>query len=281
MIASFAELVAPLTTAEFLALLQRRKLMFRRNEGANRFADLLSWTKLRNILVNREFALDNLRVQRESVPIQRLFYSDNKKIDLPKIDLLMTGNTSLIVAPVDPYEPVLTALCDDIRSHTLDNITIGAIVTAGAGGAFIRHFDNEDLIILKIEGTKRWQIYDPTVRNPAKGMPKTPPPAGAPVFDDLLRPGDFLFLPAGHWHRCENGPEKSLHLGIFFDPIVAWQPINDLVRDMLSEELFRLPLTRFDHASDLASIEARVKSRLVEKISALSFGEAIAAQAKK
>ncbi|MEI9992954.1 MAG: cupin domain-containing protein [Rhizomicrobium sp.] len=278
---NLAELVAPLTVAEFLALLRRRELLFWRNPGGNRFAGLLDWTTLRKLLSKPDFPLDSLRVQRESVVVQRIFYSDNKRIDLGRLDTQMRGNTSLVVVPVETHIPALAALCDDIRSHIPEKIQVGVIVTVGAGGAFQQHYDDEDLIILQLEGSKRWQIHHATAANPTKGMPKAPPPEGAPIFDEVLQPGDFLFLPAGSWHHCENGPERSLHLGIFFEPLVAWRPIYDMVLGMLSEELFRQPVTRLADPSELDTVEAHVKRRLLEKIDALSFGDAIIAGVRK
>jgi ribosomal protein L16 Arg81 hydroxylase len=86
------------------------------------------------------------------------------------------------------------------------------------------------------------------------------------IFDELLEAGDFLFVPGGNWHRCENGPGRSLHLGIFFQPPTAWHFIKALTSELLADETFRTPLTRIDDASDLATLEADFKERAIENI---------------
>jgi ribosomal protein L16 Arg81 hydroxylase len=124
-----------------------------------------------------------------------------------------------------------------------------------------------------VEGAKRWQIFGPPVLNPVRGMAKQAAPQGAPVFDEVLQPGDFLFVPAGHWHHCQTVSGKSIHLGIFFIPPTGWHAARALASRLIAEEFFRTPLTRLEGASGLAALEAEVKQRLIEKISAMQLRE--------
>ena len=142
------------------------------------------------------------------------------------------------------------------------------------------HYDPEDLVILQVEGTKRWQIFGPPVSNPVRNMPKQSPPETEPFFDEVLEPGDLLFVPGGNWHRCESGLSTSVHLGTFFLPPTSWHAANQILRAFLSEELFRTPLTRLDGASAVEAVEAEVKSRLIESIRELKLNEFIAGWSK-
>jgi ribosomal protein L16 Arg81 hydroxylase len=127
------------------------------------------------------------------------------------------------------------------------------------------------LIILQVAGTKRWQVFDSPVVNPVVGMAPGQPPAGPPVFDHVLRPDDFLFVPAGHWHRCENGPNRSLHMVIGFTPPNGRNLLTALVTQLSSDETFRRPLTRYGSPEGLAKHEAALKAYLVEAIEAMSL----------
>jgi ribosomal protein L16 Arg81 hydroxylase len=170
--------------------------------------------------------------------------------------LLETAGASLIAPKLDPHVPSLGALCDDVRARIAEGIQAGAIVTTGTGGALPLHFDSEDLIVLQVEGSKRWKIYSPPVANPVKDMPKPPAPDGLPAFDEVLGPGDFLFLPAGHWHYCENVPGRSLHVGIFFEPPTGWHAVKALMPQLLAEETFRIPFTRLGGESEKRAMSA-------------------------
>jgi ribosomal protein L16 Arg81 hydroxylase len=99
-------------------------------------------------------------------------------------------------------------------------VKVCAIVTTGSGRALSLHYDAKDLIIMQVEGSKRWRIYGPPVANPVIGMANETPPEGGPLFDTVLQPGDIAFMPAGYWHECDNGPDRSLHVLLLLDPPV-------------------------------------------------------------
>ena len=284
------ELVAPLTEAAFLLLLSERKLTFLRGTNADRYTNLLNWEVLQRLIEQGEYprGLGDFRLAKESVTVPadrwltRSKVDNTNKVDIAKLEEFLAIGFSLIITPIEQHVPPLAALCDDIRSRLFERIKVGVIVTTGTDGAFKLHYDPEDLIILQVEGTKRWKIFGPAVSNPIFGMPKqSPPPENAPIFDEVLQPGDFLFLPAGNWHHCENGPGRSLHLGIFFTPPTAWHAVRALISPLLSEEVFRTPLTRIEGASELAALEADVKNRLIEKIGQLKLNEFLAQWNKK
>jgi len=134
----------------------------------------------------------------------------------------------------------------------------------------------QDIIIIQITGSKHWKIYDCPVAYPVAGMAEQAPPRNEPVFRDTLRPGDLLFLPAGHWHHCENGPGRSLHLGIMMEPPTGWHWVQALLSQVLAEEMFRIPLTRIGSQTEKAALEAALKGRLTQKAAQISFSPSVA-----
>ena len=128
------------------------------------------------------------------------------KADPAKLDAFVAAGFSVVITRIEPYVPELAAICDEIKRSTGEGSFVGAIVTSGAGaGAFPTHYDPEDLLILQVEGTKRWQIFGPVVTDPLRGMPKQELKDPVPILDEVLEPGDLLFVPAGDWHRCHSG----------------------------------------------------------------------------
>jgi ribosomal protein L16 Arg81 hydroxylase len=275
------ELVAPLSEAEFLSLLRERKLTLLRAAKADRYTGLLNWQLLRGMLEHGQHPRDlvHLRLSRDSVnvPLDRWFSKDpagGSKVDVAKVDAYLAEGFNLCITCIDERSPHLTALCNDIRVRSFEQVKIGVIVTTGKFGAFKLHYDPEDLVILQVEGTKRWKIYGPAVSNPVIGMPlQEPPPEQAPIFDEVLKPGDFLFVPGGNWHRCENGPGRSLHLGFFFQPPTGWHFIKAVMSDLVADETFRKPLTRLAGQAELAAMEADFKLRAIDAINRLNVRE--------
>ena len=264
-----------------MTLLRRRELALLRGAGgAGRYSGLLDWNTLVRMIERGQHPtnLAEFQLVKDSmlVPPDRWLKSNpsgiGNVVDMPRFLAYMAGGFSLAATRIDAYAPHLNLLCESIRATVKEQIKIGVIVTTGAGGAFTLHYDPEDLIILQVEGRKRWKIFGPPVANPVVGIKHSPaPPEDTLLFDEILTPGDFLFLPAGNWHRCENESARSLHLGIFFQPPNALDILKSLSSQFRSDEQFRVPLTRLDDVSNLAAVEIDIKARFIEQISKLSL----------
>jgi hypothetical protein len=278
---TLAELVAPLSEGAFMALLRERKLTLLRGAGIDRYSSLLNWNSLLQMLERGEYptSLAEFRLLKDTmwVPpdrwLARNLASDGTVVNKAQILAYMASGCSLVVARIDSHAPHLKALSQSIRSTLREQIKIGVIVTTGKGGAFTLHYDPEDLIILQVEGRKRWKVFGPPVVNPIVGMTQTAPTEDTLIFDEILEAGDFLFLPAGNWHRCENESSRSLHLGIFFQPPNGLDVVKAFTSQLFSSDEFRLPLTRLDDASNLAAVEAAIKTRAIEGIGKLNLRE--------
>lgn len=257
---------------DFLECFNQRKLTFVRGTDPERFTSLIDWATLNHLLESGALPLSQLRVLRESMVIDPGFYVKDGRVDPAVLSTLMDQGMSLIFGHLDDYVPRLRVLCDAIERRVGEIIFAGALATSGGGGALKLHFDRQDLLILQVFGTKRWQIHDKPVCDPVEGMPE-PRPEGAVGFDEILRPGDWLLLPAGYWHHCENGPDRSLHLGIFFVPDTGIDLVRSLATELLSDALVRVPLARGKESEAIAAHESALKSRLIERIQEISVAD--------
>jgi len=277
MITSLQDLVAPLTKDEFIARMRARKITFQRSSDINRFRELLDWDALHALITRVPISPNNLRVYMRMQKILPIFYVENDRVNAAKLAQLFEQGASLVVGRLPPNRHGLEAICQAVKLQIGENVWSGAIVSTGTSLAIELHYDAYDLIILQVEGTKRWRIYGSPVDNPIKGMPDQKPPSGDPIFSEILQPGDFLFVPSGYWHQCDNGPGRSLHLSIFFEPPTGWHAVNALTSKLLTEEIFRLPITRLVDAEQLSTHELALKKSLIEKIEQLSLTEFLAA----
>lgn len=277
---TLAELVSPLSEDAFKSLLQKRELTFLRGVGSDRYASLLNWKTLLGMIERGQHppGLGDFRLIKDSqIPPPDRWLKKNPSgegnlVDVPKLVAFLNHGFSLSITGIDRYAPHLDALCRNIALALREQIKIGAIVTTGPGGAFKLHYDPEDLVILQVEGRKRWKIFGPPVINPLVGAPQPPaPPEDRVLFDEVLEPGDFLFLPAGNWHRCENTGPLSFHLGIFFQPPNGIDVVKAITERLFSDGRLRLPLTRLEDAADLSAVEADIKARALEGFSKLDL----------
>lgn len=279
---TLAELIAPLSVESLMTLLRERKLTRLPGGDADRYSSLMSWNALLKMIERGEHpsSLSEFHLVKDSMMappdrwLKRNPSGEGNVVDIPRFLAYIEGGFSLAMTRVDAYAPHLKTLCDSIRATVREQVKIGVIVTRGKGGAFTLHYDPEDLIILQVEGRKRWKIFGPPVVNPIVGMaPPVAPPEDTLIFDEVLEAGDFLFLPAGNWHRCENESSRSIHLGIFFQPPSGLDVVRAFTSQLLLDSDLRVPLTRLDGTVDLSAVEKDIKKRAIEHISRLDLRE--------
>lgn len=272
------DLVSPLTETEFMQLLRQRELVYRPGANGDRYAPLLGWPALRRMIETGDYPNkrpDDIRVVNGSIAAPADRWTTDGKIDVTKLDKFLAAGFSLVIVHLEEHVAALAQVCHEISTRMLEGSFVGAVVTSGTGaGAFKIHYDFEDLVILQVEGTKRWQIFGPPVSNPVRRMPKqVPPNETEPILDEVLEPGDLLFVPGGNWHRCESGLSTSVHIGIFFLPPTGWHAADQLTRQLLTDEFFRMPLTRLEGTAGPEAIEEEIKSCLIEKIQELRLND--------
>jgi ribosomal protein L16 Arg81 hydroxylase len=120
------------------------------------------------------------------------------------------------------------------------------------GYGFGTHWDCQAVFVLQIEGSKCWRFsakpavqWPPTLLPAAGIVPELVrrypwlevqfPDAGVEeqFIEQVLSPGDVLFLPAGTWHRA-RAIGYSLALTIACPPMTVADFIDDLIRGHLS-----------------------------------------------
>ncbi|KAJ8608870.1 hypothetical protein CTAYLR_005256 [Chrysophaeum taylorii] len=97
------------------------------------------------------------------------------------------------------------------------------ITRPGRAASAPPHTDRQDVLVVQVAGHKRWRVHVPprTDANPladpfarGKGDDVLDATSLDVIVDDILRPGDVLYVPAGAPHQTATPPgsETSLHL---------------------------------------------------------------------
>jgi len=159
MIAGLKELIAPLVEGEFLRLLKERELRLVRRPGDRRFADMFDWARLRAVIEADAVQPEHLRVMWKEKPVEQAFYRRGGKVDPAMLAGLLDRGASVVTFGLHRYIPEIRALSRSLRAQTGERVPVLSIVTTGAGGAFALHYDEDDVLVVQIEGSKRWRVY--------------------------------------------------------------------------------------------------------------------------
>ncbi len=121
------------------------------------------------------------------------------------------------------------------------DIAVNLYLTPAGSEAFGSHFDNHDVFILQIEGSKIWKMFTPPKDLPVEVVYKARPqwfehklpnqqnllpsrPAVKLDREIALSAGDLLYVPRGHVHQVFTSEQASLHLTVA-TPVLTWYEI--------------------------------------------------------
>lgn len=133
-------------------------------------------------------------------------------------------NYSVRFPDLRPLSPDVDALARALEMLIHQPVTASAFWSRGGMRAPV-HYDDHDLIVVQLHGTKRWYVANrpSALFNTWKGVSGNPPDLGTHEVVDLA-PGDLMYLPRGTFHTVDSDTE-SVHLAIGFTPLTLREAI--------------------------------------------------------
>ena len=163
-----------------------------------------------------------------------------------------SGGFSIRLVQPQQWHQASFELCSCLQEHFGHPVGCAAYLTPAGSQGFPPHYDDVEVFVIQLEGSKRWRLYDrPDARtNPAANRTTEfrASELGAPTQELTLRPGDVLYLPRGVVHQAlAQRSGHSLHLTFSTYQRHTW-------RDLLLEDE-TLPLSKRARAA-LAALAA-------------------------
>jgi ribosomal protein L16 Arg81 hydroxylase len=211
-------LLAPVPVDDFLSTYWRKQHLFCCG-SAGRFSGLLSWTVLNGILEHHWREHYRFRLACQGRDLEPASYADLEGLT-PRIrardviDHLRRGATLSFMAIDELHEP-LTRLAESFEAFFRASTKINLYAGCRALHGLDLHRDDQDVFILQLDGPKRWLLYGFTNDGMDRSEPGSlsTPPSGA-CLDQILQPGDLLYIPRGCYHVAVPLNEPALHLTV-------------------------------------------------------------------
>src|SRR5215211_3637205 len=216
--------------------------LLRRGAGPGGFADLLPLDAVAHILSTTPPRTPAFRMGKDGKPLPPSAYTKSGRMgSQPLQDLADPGRifdqfargATIVLQSLQRYWPPLTAFSRDLELFLTHPVQVNAYLTPPASRGLGVHHDTHDVFVLQVHGRKLWQVWDAAVPFPLPHQRKLPPgaetPAGPPLVDAELAPGDCLYVPRGFRHAARTAETASLHLTVGM-PTYNW---NEVLRDVL------------------------------------------------
>ncbi|WP_322756034.1 JmjC domain-containing protein [Frankia sp. Cas3] len=221
-------------------------------------ARLLTPGRLLDLVMRRSLAPPQLRLLRDGVALPADEYLDTTPsrrgqvvpmVDMRRLAGCLAGGCTLVLDAVQRFDPTLEVACRAWQWRSRAAVQVNIYLTTGANEG-LAHWDDHDVLVVHLAGEKRWEVrgasrVSPLFRDAERSVD---PPAGV-VWSGVVRAGDVLYLPRGHWHqagRAGLGEGFSLHLTFGFSRPTGVDWLAWLADQSRRQVLFRgdLDLTR-------------------------------------
>jgi hypothetical protein len=123
---------------------------------------------------------------------------------------------TIVLESIHRYVRAIGSLLHAIEVELNFATQVNAYFTPPESQGFVPHYDEHDVLILQIRGSKIWHLYDGVDVAPRAALRHEPVAADTlPSPTDVrLEVGDVLYLPGGRVHAAEATSEVSVHLTV-------------------------------------------------------------------
>lgn len=246
---TFAGLVAPIGPARFLSEYWTRKAVHLPGDGRT-FDDVFSWEGVDQILNAQDLTFPKVKVSRNDhpVPVEK-FTSEvggQRLVNGADVLALFREGASFGITNADTDWPPLGAVIDCMYDTFLERVHANVYCSPPNTQGFQCHFDLHEVFVLQVDGTKHWRVFEPTIESPIESWKAEDAPAEtvAPYVDVVLKPGDVLYVPRGHWHYAVAQASASVHVTVGITCHKGTSFIDWLANELVDDPLWRrnLPL---------------------------------------
>lgn len=279
MITNLASLLSPASEKSFFEHFVSKSRMHVQSDDRRRAESLLPWDSINRLLESDVLPGNNLKLVRANRVIPPIMYRESdaaNRIDVRAFHSLLPQGVSIVIDLIDDYVPQLARLADSIERRLAHKVWINCYISCGPGKAFKPHWDNHDVIIVQVHGSKRWRSFGVPDPPPNRKHRDGDPVPTAIVWEGAMSAGDILYLPRGEVHEADLEAGDSAHLTIGIQPrrgVDFWSWLGEQAG---SESIFRTDLTRHQGEVAMREHEARLKARMHALIESSSLGAFLA-----
>jgi ribosomal protein L16 Arg81 hydroxylase len=264
-------LVGPDAIQDFLVTRFGRDA-YRRRLPEGEASALFSWELLNQALAEHRLGPPRLKLEKGGAEVGRAVFRERRPrpsqalhdIDVPALYEHLRDGATLILDAVNELHAPLRQLSSGLATEFCATSQTNLYACWGQTQGFDVHWDDHDVFVVQLSGSKRWDLYGFTHPAPLRREPRPAPrPDGAPE-QVVLRAGDMLYLPRGYWHAAVGLDEPSLHLTIGLSRKSGADFLHWLADEAVAEAAVRADLRLEQDDAVLGAQVADLLSRLAE-----------------
>ena len=236
-----AFLIGPVTSADFFDNYYEQKALLALRDEPGRFKDLLSLDRIDKLIAGVDLPAGSLDMARSEPRIVRDDYTfSNGFVDRGAVVHNFQKGATIILPHLHQQDAILADFCRALENVFCTHLQTNIYLTPPGYQGFNIHYDDHDVFVVQVSGSKDWRFYNTPIQNPYRGEGFRPDvhKAGDPVETFTMNAGDCIYIPRGLMHDARTaGDEPSLHITVGLI-VKTWA---DLMLEAVSEVALRVP----------------------------------------
>lgn len=166
---------------------------------------------------------------------------DKAPIDVDTVYKELAAGQTLILNAFQHKLPKLHKFLNEQGNSWSIRMSANVYVTPAGNQGFEWHYDNHDVLVLQIEGSKNWEIlHEPPFLPDTNYKGHSTPPEQTDNAKTLtMQAGDVLYLPRGIYHKAIANNTSSVHITIGMYTKKVYDLLDDLMEQAQSEHELR------------------------------------------
>lgn len=207
-------ILEPITTEKFFDNYWLKKALYIKSSMKTKFSNLFSWEQFNYLINFSELDESTIELIVEGRSFAAYGISTQDVLKEGRLQNFIQQGATLKIKKIHKKIPKIANFIALLRHDLGYEIDVNTYASFPERQAYDNHYDTNDVIILQIEGKKKWKIFQESVKNPSKKQRSSfyKPPSDPPYLECTLQQGDVLYIPRGHWHYAMTVEEPSLHL---------------------------------------------------------------------
>lgn len=273
-ISTLEQLLYPMKLDSFAHYYANQEPVFIRGGSSTRVTNLITADQVSELVQQGLHPDGRIKLYKEGkqIPWQNYCTRDSKpRVNPSLLRRILNGGASLVVNGIDELHRGIGDLCHALELELSSDVWANAYITVKHGGAFNVHFDDHDVLALQISGSKRWRLFGKTEEFPLHPGEQLGEPPSVEQQNDVIEPGEVLFIPRGVWHCAEVVAGPSFHITFGVRGETAIDLIKTGLDELQKAALFRKYIPRIGGDQLLRSHEEEIKAYLHNWVDDLSF----------
>ncbi len=204
--AELEKLIFPITPSFFEDNYFEKKPLLISRTDKTYFREILSIDTIDSYLTRKDIRYPSVRLVKNGLELSQLEYlkdiyygksSFANVLDHDSFYNLFSEGATAVFQGMHRTLPTLGAFCQKLEKYYCFPLQTNLYLTPKSSQGFTPHYDNHDVFILQVHGSKIWKVYDSPLYLPTKHFEKSLFTNQEPQIDVELKQGDTLYIPRG------------------------------------------------------------------------------------